>query len=63
MRRKTERLKYRTLDMGDSRLQEGENSEKDYLRVSELDFKQLSRQKRRKRRKRAMICFLVLLFL
>lgn len=62
MRRKTERLKYRTLDMGDSRLQEGENSEKDYLRVSELDFKQLSRQKRRKRRKRAMICFLVLLF-
>ena len=62
MRRKTERLKYRTLDMGDPRLQEGENSEKDYLRVSELDFKQLSRQKRRKRRKRAMICFLVLLF-
>ena len=62
MRRKTERLKYRTLDMGDPRLQEGENSEKDYLRVSELDFKQLSRQKRRKRRTRAMICFLVLLF-
>lgn len=59
--RRTRKQNYETLDMGKPNAQGAPEEEKDYLKVSQLDFKQLSRQKRRRKRRRIMIGLLTLL--